>query len=119
MLKGMIHLYEKNTQKKVETVITDSKYGTTDNFVTCHDSGIKAHIPSLEQTNRGSGRRKGIFSKETFSYDPNTDTFLCPAGQVLKKTSFYRNRNHFEYRASLGICSTCHLRDQCTRSKTG
>lgn len=119
VLKDMIDLHEKNTEKKVETTVADSKYGTIDNFLLCHDLNIKAHIPSLEERHRGAGRHKGIFSKELFSYNPETDTFLCPTGKVLKKRHFYKKRNHFEYKASAQDCIQCDLRDQCTRSKDG
>ena len=118
-LKETIELHEKNTDKKVETVVTDSKYGIIENFLLCCDSGIKAHMPSFEEAHRGSGRQKGIFPKESFSYDPETDTFLCPAGQALKRRNFYKKRKHYEYKASPETCLQCRLRDNCTRSKGG
>ena len=83
VLKEMIETHKKNTQKELDTVVADSKYGTIDNYLICHDLGIKAHIPSLEATQRGSGRKKGIFPKEAFTYHPDTDTFTCPAGEIL------------------------------------
>jgi hypothetical protein len=43
VLKGMIETHEQNTQKKVDTAVGDSKYGTIDNFLLCHDLGIKTH----------------------------------------------------------------------------
>jgi len=119
VLEEMIELHEKNTEKKVKTAVADSKYGNMDNFLLLHDSGVKAHIPPLEETQKGSGRRKGIFSKEAFSYDPQTDTFLCPAGQRLKRRSYYKKRKQFEYRTSPETCLNCHLKDQCTRAKGG
>ena len=119
VLNDMIELHENNTKKKIETAVADSKYGTIDNFLMCHDLGINAHIPSIEETQRGSGRQKGIFPKEAFDYDPDTDTFLCPAGQVLKKRHFYKSRKHFEYKTSPKVCAHCHLKAKCTRSKDG
>jgi len=73
-------MHQKNTQKAVDATVANRKYGTIENFLLCHDLGIKAHIPSLEKTNRGSGRQKGIFPKEAFMYHPETDIFTCPAG---------------------------------------
>jgi hypothetical protein len=119
LLEEMIQSHEQNTKKSVDTAVADSKYGTMDNFLVCHDKDIKAHIPSLEETHRGSGRRKGIFHKEDFTYNPDNDTFTCPAGQVLKRRNYYKKRNHFEYKASAELCATCSLRDKCTRSKNG
>jgi transposase len=117
VLQDMIETHEQNTQMKLETAVGDSKYGTIENFLQCHDRELKAHIPSIEETHKGSGRRKGIFPKEAFSYNPATDTFTCPAGKVLKRKNFRKNRKHYEYRASHKDCKECHIRDKCTRSK--
>ncbi|MBW1798733.1 MAG: IS1182 family transposase, partial [Deltaproteobacteria bacterium] len=119
VLDDMIEAHEKNTQHKLETAVADSKYGTRDNFLLCHDRKIKAHIPSIEETHRGSGRQKGIFPKEAFTYHPETDTFTCPAGQTLRKRNYNKKRNCYEYKASTEICSQCKLRKKCTRAKDG
>ncbi len=118
-LQEILHGHTNNTGKSVDTVVADSRYGNKDNFLMCHDSGINAHIPCLEKTQRGSGRQKGIFPKEAFSYDRDTDTFTCPAGQILKKRNYHKKRKHYEYKAPSGICAQCHLQEKCTRSKDG
>ena len=119
LLKEMIETHEQNTQKKVDTAVGDSKYGTIDNFLLCHDLGIKAHMPSLEKKHRGSGRQKGIFPRETFTYHPETDTFTCPVGQTLRRRNYSKKRKHYEYKASAKICAQCELRKKCTRAKEG
>ena len=119
VLKEIIEIHEQNIQKSVDTVVADSKYGTIENFLLCHDLGLRAHIPSLEKTQRGSGRQKGIFPKEAFSYNPDTDTFTCPAGKTLKRRNYHKKRKHYEYKASSKICALCELRERCTRSKNG
>jgi len=119
LLKEMIETHENNTQKTVNTVVADSKYGKIDNFLICHDLGINAHIPSLEQAQGGSGRKKGIFSKEAFTYNPDDDTFTCPAGQVLRRRHYYKKRKHYEYKASYSVCNKCQFKGSCTRAKYG
>lgn len=119
VLGNMIDVHERNTQQKVETVVADSKYGTIDNYLLCHDRKVKAHMPSIEKTHRGTGRQKGIFPKEAFSYDPDTDTFLCPAGQMLRRRSYHKKRKHYEYKAPAKACLQCELREKCTQSKDG
>ena len=119
ILQKTIDRHETNTTHRVTTVVADSKYGTIDNYLTCHDRGIKASIPSLEKTHRGSGRQKGIFPKEAFRYDTASDTFRCPAGHILNRRNYYKKRNHDEYKASARICAACELRDSCTRSRDG
>jgi transposase len=114
MLFDVIKDHEKNTETSVETVVADSKYGIKDNYLKCSDLEIKAHIPSLEKTqNHGE-----IYSKEDFKYDPETDTFKCPAGQQLFKKRFHENRNAYDYEPAKGVCRGCSLRSKCTRSKT-
>jgi len=119
VLEDMIEAHEHNTQRKLETAVADSKYGTMDNYLLCHDREVKAHIPSIEKAHRGSGRQKGIFPKEAFSYDPERDTFICPAGQILGRRNYNKERKHYEYRASAETCNQCEFRNKCTRSKYG
>ena len=119
LLKEVIKCHEQNTNERVETVVADSRYGTIENYLFCHDSGIQAHIRSLEETQRGSGRREDIFPREAFDYDQKTDTFVCPAGRKLWRRHFYKERNHYEYQTHSGICARCRLKSKCTRSQTG
>jgi len=119
LLKEVIKCHEQNTKERVETVVADSRYGTIENYLFCHDSGIQAHMRSLEETQRGSGRREDIFSKEAFQYDPKADTFVCPAGRKLWRRHFHKERNHYEYQAHSGVCARCRLKSKCTRSQTG
>jgi transposase len=119
MLEEMIESHEHNTQSKVDTVVADSKYGKIDNFLRCYDLDKKAHVPSLEQTHKGSGRQKGIFPKEAFIYHPDTDIFICPAGETLRRRHYNKKRKHYEYKASAETCAQCELRKKCTRAKDG
>ena len=119
VLGDMMDAHEQNTQQKLETAVADSKYGTIENYLLCHDRKVKAHIPSTEKAHRGSGRQKGIFPKKDFSYDPETDTFLCPAGQVLRRRNYNKRRKHYEYKASAKTCVQCEFRKKCTQSKDG
>jgi len=119
MLEEMIDRHEQNTDREVETVVGDSKYGTKNNFLFCSERNIKGHMPNLESTSRGKGCQEGIFPKEDFIYNPETDSFSCPAGQRLKKRKFYKSRQHYEYMPTKGVCSVCGLKSRCTRAKDG
>ena len=119
LFEEMIESHEQNTHKSVTTAVADSKYGTIENFLTSYDRGIKAHMPSIEETHRGSGRRKDIFPKEDFAYNLDDDTFICPAGNILKRRNYSKERQHYEYKASSKVCACCQLRADCTRAKNG
>ena len=118
-MKSLIDSHQKNTERKVETAVADSKYGTIENYLACQDQGIDAHINSLEQTQKNTGTKKGIFPKEAFSYDAIDDIFICPAGQILKRRQYFKKRKHYEYIASASTCNSCELKAKCTKAKSG
>jgi transposase len=119
LLAEMIDGHESNTHSKVKAAVADSRYGSIENFLFCSDIKVKAHIPSLEERQRGSGRQKGIFPKEAFTYDPSRDLFVCPAGEELRRRNYSKTRRHYEYKAPQGACTACSLKPRCTAAKDG
>ena len=118
-MDSLIDQHYENTGKMASTIVADSKYGTVNNYLSCFDRGVQPHFQSLESTGRGTGRQEGIFSKEDFVFNPDSNTFTCPAGNTLTIRKYYKYRSHYEYICPKSICSNCHLKSQCTRSKTG
>ena len=113
-LMALWRVHAHNTERVAGTVVADSKYGTIENFLACHDRGIAAHMPDLKRT-----KARTIFSDSEFIYDSRNDTYQCPAGQTLKRKSLHSNRDSVDYAASKKSCAACALRAQCTRSKSG
>ena len=118
-LRDLIEAHQAHSGQKVEVVVADSKYGTTANFLACHDHGIAAHLPVLKQTQDQQERRRKIFPESRFIYDPESDTYKCPAGQTLHKRKHWVDRQAFEYVTAKGVCQKCSLRAQCTQSESG
>jgi len=115
-LMDLVDQHERNTGVKVDTVVGDRQYGTTDNFRKCYQRGIRSHMGDLKTPQAGKGKRAGIFSEDEFIYDAATDTYRCPAGQVLKRRKHIKKREAYEYSAGMPICRECSIRSQCTRS---
>lgn len=116
-LMELVELHERNTQKKVETVVADRQYGTTDNFRECYQQGIRSHMGDFRAPQEKKGRRAGIFSEEDFIYDAEADTYRCPAGEFLKRGKYMPKRKAYQFSASSKSCRGCTLRPKCTRSK--
>jgi len=108
----------RNTEHTAKTIVADSKYGTTDNYLYCDKNNLQAHIPDLK-TKAEKKKKREIFSAEKFFYDPKIDAYVCPAGNLLKRRAYHKSRNRYEYRASKQTCLNCSLREQCTKNKTG
>jgi len=118
----MIALLEKHkmtTGETADTVVADSKYGTIDNFVACHDRGIQAHVPDLREASVKRVKKLEIFNADQFQYDTERDVYHCPAGNELKPKSLHKNRQGMDYAAPKKECAACQLRNQCTRNKSG
>lgn len=118
-LQGLIEAHEDTTGQAAETVIADARYGSVSNLIGCQKLGIRAHLKLLGESNRGKGRSEGIYSEEQFSYDPLTNTYRCPADQLMKPRRLHLQRLTWEYVTAKGTCLVCHLRQFCTRSRTG
>ena len=118
-LMDMVNQHEQNTSETVRTVVADTQYGTVDNFRSCHHRGIKSHMGDMLGKQLKKGRREGIFGYEDFKYDAQTDTYTCPAGEMLTKRKCKSKRNAYEYACSMTTCKACNIRSQCTKAKSG
>ena len=119
LLSTLLAMHQDNTQTTANTVVADTKYGTVENYLACSDLGVSAHIPDLKRSQQERESRRGIFTEEAFQYDSETDAYLCPAGQYLKKRNYNPKRDAFEYKCSAKVCLSCHLVSLCTASKSG
>jgi hypothetical protein len=119
LMVPLLESHHSNTGRMAETVVADSKYGTIDNFLACYDLGVKAHVPDLRESSVKRTEKLKIFSEEQFQYDPQSDTYRCPAGNVLKPKSLHINRQSRDYAVSKKVCAACPVREQCTKNKSG
>ncbi len=119
LLVPLSEAHRDNTGRSVQTVVADSKYGTIDNFLACHDRGIRAHLPDLGQVAARRTISRRIFSEADFSYDPVSDTYRCPGGKHLRRKSLHQARQSIDYAAAKSDCAACPLRAQCTQNAAG
>ena len=118
VMSHLVDQHEERVGEETEIVVADSKYGTIENFLACHDRGIHAHVPDLGKTCK---KRKKVktFGEEHFEYDSEIDVYVCPAGNTMKRSGSNRKRQYIYYGCSQKICAACELRVQCTKNKRG
>jgi len=97
---SLIEAHEKNTEVTVTTVVADSKYGTKENLLLCHDKDIQAHVPTIKAITSTTSSRNGIFPEERFTYDKTRDAYTCPAKKLLRKRTLHEDKQNIEYAAS-------------------
>lgn len=118
-LMALVDQHEKNASCQVDTVVADKQYGTADNFRACQERGIASHMADLSVSQAQHPQKQGIFGIEQFTYDPQTDTYRCPAGQTLTRRKHKKQRQAYEYACPAAICRACSMRGQCTRAEGG
>jgi transposase len=119
LLMELVRAHEENTGAQTHTVIADSRYGSVHNLIECQKRGLRAHLGVFGDGNRGKGRSEGIYPESEFQYQEQTNTYLCPAGQIMRARRLHPKRVSWEYVTAKGTCMVCLLRRFCTRSRAG
>src|SRR5215813_3888990 len=96
------------------TVLADRGYFSGEEVVACETAGITPIVPKpLTSGAKADGR----FGKQDFIYQPETDTYRCPAGEQLiwRFTTVENGLKLSRYWSS--NCGTCAMKAMCTPSK--
>jgi transposase len=120
---GHLHKMAKAAKEVLEAetlqILADVGYYSSEDLKACEDDGIKAYMPPHE--GNGKLEKQGRFTRKDFSYDAATNTYRCPAGQLLhptKKTwTNASGRVESRYLGSRVSCSACPLKASCLSPK--
>ncbi len=97
-------------------VLADMGYYHGKEVKACLEAGITPYIPKPQTS---ASRKRGLFSKEDFRYDPERDCYWCPAGEQLSyRFQTTEKDREIKYYAS-SACTSCAIKAQCTRNKGG
>src|SRR6185503_10332966 len=118
-LMDLVEQHRQNTYQAAQVVVGDHKYGTTENYVVCQQRGIETHMGDVLRKQNHGHHRAGIFPDTDFQYRAEDNTYVCPAGQMMKARRVHPQKRTWEYHLPKGVCAECSLRKRCTRSKTG
>jgi transposase len=98
----------------VETIdiVADKGYFKIEDIEACEMAGM---APYVARPQRGPAVKQGLFRKDEFDYDAETDSVICPAGQRLQPytSSLIRGLKKINY-ANRAACRDCPLRSRCT-----
>jgi transposase len=91
------------------TVVADAGYSNGADAAACERDGITPCVPA----NRAVNNQGDFFDRTASSYEPQTDTFRCPAGRILVRKQVLTRKRSILYVAE--DCSDCALKPRCTR----
>ena len=119
-------------------ITADTSYFSEENLQVCDELGVDAYIPdsrfrkrdprfrdqdrhrrkTLQQPDRHKRKTK-YFKPSDFTYDPNINKLICPAGEELYSNGvniIRKGRRCRSFRSNESSCRNCHLRSQCMRN---
>jgi hypothetical protein len=95
----------------VKAVGVDSAYDTAIIHKELEERNLKPYMPKKDT----SDSSKAEYKRSNFSYNQDTDEFICPCGQTLILRTLQRLETgvNREYRADKKDCNACPYRDKC------
>jgi hypothetical protein len=92
-------------------VTADAGYGDAEQLKACEENAITPFVPHPRSVNT-QGK---YFAKSQFVYQPESDTYTCPAGGTMRYLSASAKKQAISYR---GIdCAGCAVKPQCTTAE--
>lgn len=97
-------------------VLADKGYYDGAQIKACLQKGI---TPTIPKAYTSANRKKGLFTKQDFKYDPKTDCYRCPAGEIMTfRFQTTEKDREIKYYAT-SSCRACKIKHMCTSSKDG
>jgi transposase len=97
--------------REPESVAADTTYGNGEFLQWLADRSITPYMPTRDSIHR---KNSPFYGPERFTYEPENNRYICPAGQPLN----YGGRSHrnraWTYIGTRKRCGACSLRPQCT-----
>ncbi|MRR29228.1 IS1182 family transposase [bacterium] len=119
----------KNTGGRLpRKIVADAAYGSEENYAYLEQHKAENFLKyntfyqDTHHYRQGDVLRAHQFRAEHFAYDPETDTFICPADKRLhfQYTARYTTDNAYQSERrnyECFDCAECPLRSQCTKAK--
>jgi hypothetical protein len=116
-LVPLLEQAEAVTEAPIPAALADGGYHSAANLAACEARGQVIVMPDPQ-----APRPDQPYHKDRFVYDPTTDTFTCPQGQLLTFQGLDSRQAGGppirRYRGVLAVCAACPARAACTTSKT-
>jgi transposase len=98
--------------KNPQSIAADASYGNGELLQWLMDREITPYMPTRDAVAR---TRSPFFGPECFTYQPESNSYICPAGQQLNYGGRNDRNRAFAYIGTRNKCGPCPLKPQCTR----
>src|SRR6201987_4936621 len=109
--QDMLTRFVQRQGRKPASIAADATYGNGEFLQWLLDRGITPYMRTRDSIHR---KNSPFFGPERFTYQPEHNRYICPAGQVLNYGGRVYRNHAFNYIGSRKKCGPCPLRPQCT-----
>src|SRR5215472_12510948 len=112
--QAMLTRFAQRLGRKPESVAADTTYGNGEFLQWLAERAITPYMRTRESARR---KRSPFYGPERFTYQPESNSYRCPAGQQLNYVGLnVRNRAH-AYIGSAKRCGACSQKALCTTGR--
>ena len=109
--QGMITRFAHWQGREAESVTADTTYGNGEFLQWLANRNITPYMRTRDSIHR---KNSPFFGPERFTYQPESNSYLCPAGQQLNYGGRSMRNRTYAYIGTRKRCGECALKAQCT-----
>jgi len=109
--------------KRFETVTLDAGYESEENYKALKSRGQAAYVkPQNYEKSKTRKHKTNAYLRENMPYDPEADTYTCPAGHLFEYIYTTTKKNPSGFESTITVyeccnCTHCPQKSQCTKAK--
>lgn len=120
---GLLERMDAGLGKRHEAVIADAGYESEENYKKLEERDQIAYIkPQNYEKFKKRKWRNNAYARENMPYNPEADTYLCPAGNLFERIGETTRKSKSGYKATVTVyecfgCEGCEQKEKCTKAK--
>ena len=114
----MLHEIKRQMGINPQVLVADNAYMDDNAIKFAYENNIRLIIPDRSQSSKSKPKNKEKpYGKPNFTYDWNTDSFICPMGEHLYYKNDRKVNDELMRVYSTSKCKTCPVKNKCTQSR--
>jgi len=109
--KEMLSRFAERQGRAPESVVADTTYGNGKFLQWLSDRNITPYMRTRDSIHR---KNSPFFGPDRFTYEPEHNRYICPAGQPMNYGGRVHRNTAFNYIGTAKRCGGCPLKSQCT-----
>ena len=99
----------------VRAVVADAGYHERGQLAQCEQAGLTTYVPAPGTSTGRAADGQAVYPKEHFTFKPETNVYVCPAGQhLLLSGTGQKHGKLCSYYSNVAACAACPQRSRCT-----